>query len=285
MMKNLLHVRFLSVLLMAAVLGGCSFKSMYNQLDWLMLGMVEDFVTLNEDQEQDVSRRIQRLLDWHRTEQIPLYIQDLQRIKSSTATGLTEESAEGILDLFMQRWTALKSRVATDMAETLVNMDEKQKSEIYTEIENRNREIREEYAALSEKEREHRIGDRIIENFERWLGDLNEVQKKIVREQITNIKPIHEERLAFRSRWQQGFREVMDSDLDKPAKVARLNELFANPEHWQSAAYKEKLSHNSRQVRRLVLSVDRTLTPEQKAHLQERLDYFIQILKDISNGN
>ena len=282
--RSNLQSKFLLLLVFAVSLGGCSFKSMYNQLDWLLLGMVEDFVSLSDKQELDINRRIKHLLDWHRTEQIPLYIQDLQRIKQFTAVGLTDDSTKDVLEMIMQRWSALKSRVATDMAAALMTVDETQKAGIYAEIENRNREIREEYDGLTGEERQERISERIIENFERWLGDLNDAQKALVRERVSELRPIHEERLAFRASWQQAFRKVMDSEPDQQAQIGKLTELFAYPEKWQSDVYKEKLAHNSAQVRQMVLSVDRTLTGEQKAHLQARIDYFIGLLQGIADG-
>lgn len=283
-MKKILHSKFLIVLVMAVGLAGCSFKTVYNQLDWLMLGMVEDFVTLHEAQEQDVKNRINRLLAWHRTEQIPLYVQDLQFIKRATSAGLDEESTEQTFALFMQRWETLKLRVATDLAETLAEVDDKQKAEIYAEIDKRNKDIRKEYDGLSDEQRQDRIAARTIENFERWLGDLNKRQIKIVRGQAAEILPIHEERLAFRHSWQQSFRTILDSELDKQARIGQLTELFVKPEIWQSQAYKDKLAHNSAQVRKLVLDIDRTLNSKQKAHLRERLDHFIGLLQDIAAG-
>lgn len=283
-MRNMLHIKFLFVLVLAIGLAGCSFKTVYNQLDWLMLGMVEDFVTLHEAQEQDVKYRINRLLEWHRTEQIPLYIEDLQFIRNATAASLTDATAKQTFSSFTQRWEALKLRAATDLAEALAGVDAQQKAEIYAGIDNRNNDIRKEYDGLSDRERADRIADRIVENFERWLGDLSDEQLNIVRGQASEFRPIHAERLVFRQNWQQSFRTIMDSEIDKQARIEQLTELFAKPEVWQSQAYKDKLAHNSAMAHKLVLEIDRTLTGKQKAHLRERLEYFIGLLQDIAAG-
>lgn len=283
-MLQRLHIRFLFVLFITITLGGCSVKSIYHQLDWVLLGTVEDFVTLSEAQNKEVKQRIEIFLDWHRREQVPLYVRDLQQIKKDAADGLTQDEIDARFALMMQRWYALRDRAAPDLAEMLITVSETQKREILAQLQARNEEIREEYEELNAQAREERIYDRLVEHFERWLGDLDANQLAYLRTQSNAFQSFHTERVAFRENWQAAFRKILESSDAAHTRMEKFRELLQQPETLQSQVYKDKLAFNLRQTQQLILGIDKTLSPKQRAHLLERLDHFIGLFQQIAAG-
>lgn len=275
---------FIGSILLVLQLNACTMKSMYGQLDWILAGMVEDFMSLDEAQEADVKGRITALLKWHRKTQLPLYIDDLEQMQTFTTNGLTEENIEIVFQSVKTRWQAVQTRLAPDFAEVLVNVSDKQKQQIFAELKERNDEVDKDYATVTGKEREQRTGDKMIENFERWLGDLNESQQKILRSGVKQFKDMEKERLEFRNSWQAQLKNVLDSKQDHKTRQAALQELFASPETYQSAAYQEKFSYNVQQIKQMVLKLHPTLTKEQQVNLAEKTQYYIRNFKELVNS-
>lgn len=274
-----ISIVFLTVILL---LSGCTLKYAYKQLDWVMAGMVEDYVSLSESQETDVDARIASFLKWHQFTQLKIYAEDLQQIQQYTSLGLDDASAEDIFQRFMRSWEALKQHVAPEMADLFLSLNDKQQKQLFAKLAEQNIELEDEYKEYTEQERYERAGDKMIENFERWLGELNDQQKEVLRSWPPRFKPLDEERMAFRLKWQAALRNVLQSPLSKAEKREQLISLIKNPDAYQTEEHKQKLVYNSKQLKALILSFDQTLTQEQRGFLAGRLDYLITSFQELA---
>ncbi|MBE8572014.1 hypothetical protein IQR33_20895, partial [Vibrio sp. OPT46] len=71
------------------MLAGCAKKFLYSNIDWFVLDYLEDYVSLQGEQKVLVEERLLLLADWHKKEELPLYIEhlkDLERLKASDIT-------------------------------------------------------------------------------------------------------------------------------------------------------------------------------------------------------
>ena len=265
------------------VLSACSFKTLYNNADWVLAGMVNDFITLSDEQETDVEKRIEQLMQWHRKSQLPIYSEDLKEIKKYTQEGLTDESAEIIFAKFLSYWHALRDRISPEMAELFLTLNEKQKKELFETLEEQNKEMQEKFAESTEEERLEKGGDKMVDNFTEWNGELSSEQEALLRSWPEKFKPVHEDRAKFRLAWQAGLKEILFNDsLSKEQEREQLLQLINNPEDYQTEEHKAKLVYNSKQVKALMLAFGETVTDEQRAYLGKRLDYFSRIFAELA---
>ena len=275
-----LQFRYLLLVLLLLGISGCGVKTVYHQLDWVLAGFVEDYIHLTEEQDADVEKRISSLIQWHKKTQLPAYSADLLQVKKNTEAGLTYERIKDFYELLNQRWIALKDRIAPDIAAVLLTLNDKQKQKMFEKIKQQNDEYIEEYVNITQEERNEIIGERLIENFERWLGDLSDEQKAIFGQWVEKFKPIHEDRLEFRRAWQKELRLVLDSDLPEADKRKELIELFRNPEKFQSQVYTDKLAYNREQSAQLILATPPT--EKQKQHLYSHIDYYVKNFNELA---
>jgi len=280
-MKNTLsqYRHFLLVLLLLGI-SGCSVKTVYHQLDWVLAGFVEDYIHLTEEQDAEVEKRIASFMHWHKKTQLPVYSADLLQVKKNTEAGLTYEKIKDFYELLNQRWIALKNRIAPDIAAVLLTLDDKQKQKLFEKIRQQNDEYIEEYVNITQQERNEIIGERLIENFERWLGDLSDEQKAVFWQWVEKFKPIHEDRLEFRRAWQKELRLLLNSDLPEADRRKELIELFRHPEKFQSQVYTDKLAYNREQSAHLILATPPT--EKQKQHLYSHIDYYVKNFNELA---
>ena len=273
---------WLAIACLALLMGGCSIKTAYKQLDWVLAGLIDDYVSLSSEQEKFADQRIASLLKWHQHSELKIYADDLQKVEEYTTLGLDDASAEDIFNRFLQSWERLKARVAPEMAELLLQLNGKQINELFENLNEKNQELLEEYQDIDQDERYEEAGDKLIENFERWLGDLNEQQKALLRTWPAKFKPVHEERMAFRKKWQARLLEILIEPTTRDAKYTQLLRLIKEPADLQTEEHKQKIVYNSKLFKTLTLEFDHTVTQTQRGFLAGRLEYFIENFRELA---
>ena len=62
-------VRYGCILISILVLAGCAKKFLYSNLDWVVIEYLDDYVSLDREQEALLEERILLLADWHKEEE------------------------------------------------------------------------------------------------------------------------------------------------------------------------------------------------------------------------
>ena len=74
-----------------ALLVGCGTKFVYHNLDWFVIDYIEDYVDLTKEQKTILSERIVNISQWHKQQEIPLYVQQLDKLSQITPRTMTVE--------------------------------------------------------------------------------------------------------------------------------------------------------------------------------------------------
>ncbi len=260
----------------------CTVKTLYKQLDIVLLAFVEDYIDLTEDQMWQVDKQITDLHQWHQYTQLPRYSADLRQLKTYTEQGMTAEQLEGIGTTFVGHWNALKGQVVPIAVDTFVSLDKAQIDALLENMQDKNRDIEKQEQALSDEERLERGQDNLVKNFERWLGDLSSEQTALLNDRAKQFKAIYQGRLEFRRRWQQALASILTQTTSLAEKRTQLGVLLSEPRSYQSEAYQAGLKHNLNVIKQAILAISPTLTTAQKRHLNERLDELIQAFDELA---
>ena len=70
----------LAVLVISVSTSGCTTKLAYDFLDWGLYWELRDYVKFNRDQRFRVKDEISQLIDWHRSEELPQYADQLENL-------------------------------------------------------------------------------------------------------------------------------------------------------------------------------------------------------------
>ncbi|MGF1698526.1 DUF6279 family lipoprotein [Vibrio lamellibrachiae] len=224
------------IVLVCILLISCGTKFAYRNIDWFILQYVDDFVDLTSEQDDILSLQIDQLSNWHRAEELPLYVDHLDSLLSITADSVTQE---GIAFHFKQielHSERLLRRVSPDLYALTQTLTDDQVEQLLMSISERHQEYRDKYEDLSEEDIHQRYQERIGDRVETWLGRLSKEQEGIVE------------------RWGNGFMISAYEWMDYQTTMH---------DKWQSVLHRrEELSYFQPNFQRLLFESDAYFTPQ-----------------------
>jgi hypothetical protein len=272
------------VTLLAALIAACSFKTVYNNLDYLIPEYVEGMVTLDEMLEERVEQRTLVLLDWHRNTQLKPYADWLRSIQQDAGESLTEASVKQRITDAERFWKELSVKLNDEMAQLLPLLDEQQQAELFLNIEDRNEEFREQFVDLDNDERVDDYIERISDTYENWIGELTDEQRYEVEQASSRLLSTADLRLQRRQQWQHGIRQIL-AEQDTPAnKTARLRLFLAGFEDIDNETMKQKSALNSEVITALTVRISHRMTAEQKSHFINKTGEYIRIFTELAEN-
>ena len=282
-MLQKLFVRGVSLLLVGALLGGCSFATRfaYNNLDWLSKREIGKYVSLNSEQKQDVDTRFDRLWAWHRAEELPQYAADLRKLAAAARRGFIEDDLRSFLDTG-EAWAArLAQRGMPDVAAVIATFDDAQIAEILQQVDEENAEYREKYVEPDASERREASAKRMRKSLDKRLGSLSDSQRQRVA-QWANARQLNAEAWAAEQvRWRDAFAAVLATRAE-PGFAERLQPLFENNEDDLPPELLSSNAYNTRLWIDMILDIDASLSERQRAHLVEHITEFAEDFEALS---
>ena len=272
------------ILLLAVAITACSLKSIYNRLDFLIPEYVEGMVTLDDSIEGMVEQRSLMLLNWHRNTQLKLYADWLLTIQRDTGNRLTEEIVEQRIAEAEQFWRTLAVRINDEMALLLPLLDEDQKAELFSNIEERNEEFREEFVELDEDDRIDDYIESMTDTYEYWIGDLTGTQALAVETAASGLLSTAELRMQRRVAWQGGIRKILEEAESIENKSEKLRQFLAGFEDINNQALKVKTEINRGIITALTVEILNSMTKQQRQHFIEKTNEYIRILNELAEN-
>ena len=269
--QSLLQV--LLLLAAALLIGACSTRFAYSQLDWLVPWYLRDYVSFNAGQRDLLDQRLSQRLDWHCRAHLPQYVDLLREARDTLAT---DQVAVADLEPFVQRgeawWDELRGALVADAAVLLAGLAHEQVAELATAFERQDREAREQYLGGSAEERAEAQIARMEKRLRNWFGRLTAEQQRQVAAWSVALHPSTEQWLDGRRQWQQRVLEAL-AVRDQAAQFApRVAALAAPFNADASAAYQAQLAHNRQLTLRLLADVFNAATPAQRERVRGELD-------------
>ena len=94
----------LAVLIISVSVSGCTVKLTYNFLDWVLYWELKDYVKFTRDQRLLVKDEISQLIDWHRSDELPQYADQLEKLSKQLKSGITVEQLEESYNYLRGSW-------------------------------------------------------------------------------------------------------------------------------------------------------------------------------------
>ena len=269
--QSLLQV--LLLLAAALLIGACSTRFAYSQLDWLVPWYLRDYVSFNAGQRDLLDQRLSQRLDWHCRAHLPQYVDLLREARDTLAT---DQVAVADLEPFVQRgeawWDELRGALVADAAVLLAGLAHEQVAELATAFERQDREAREQYLGGSAEERAEAQIARMEKRLRNWFGRLTAEQQRQVAAWSVALHPSTEQWLDGRRQWQQRVLEAL-AVRDQAAQFAPRVAALAPPFNADApAAYQAQLAHNRQLTLSLLADVFNAGTPAQRERVRGELD-------------
>ena len=173
--------RLLALGLFALLFAACStVKLGYNNADTLLLHSLDRYVSLTDEQEHMVRRRVESLMAWHRATQLADYAAFVQRARTRLDGSVTPAEVLEFNEGLNARVAALGERAAPDAAALALTLTPPQIDQVERKLVDDNIKARKQSAQEVAQAIDARA-KKYAERFEFWLGKLNPQQVQLVR--------------------------------------------------------------------------------------------------------
>jgi hypothetical protein len=265
--------KILTGLLFAVLLGSCSMMKLgYNNADWLLTWRIDDYFDLTSDQEDFVEEQLEKLISWHRNNELPRYSALIDEMILRVQRGISGEDYEWAINQFLDAYETTINKAIPDATTLLMDLDSSQISyyqektaEWYAGNDNKEQPQR------TEQEQKERRYNRTIERMEEWLGELDDNQKEIIKELSFQLPLRNQYFREDRERRHKAFVDLLKSDLSQEQFAARLKTHFTDFDDGRSEEYKQASVNYNEASKKMAVEISKILNISQIEHAFEKV--------------
>ena len=272
----------LAVLVISVFASGCTIKLAYNFLDWGLYWELKDYVKFNRDQRLQVKNEISQLIDWHRSDELPQYADELEKLSIGLESGMTVEQLEKSYDNLRDSWQRIIIKTLPAAVDIISNLNDQQINDFFDMLIEKEgddaKDIESGTSARTLEEREAYVSEKVSD----VIGELNEAQKALIAQWARRMEPTKEFSLVQAIKWRTRMQVAIAQRHDEQQLEKHLMVLFANPNQLRSANYRRVIEKNKHLVMQLLFDLNQTLTSQQRSKMVKKLNGFIADFRDLS---
>jgi hypothetical protein len=275
--------RVASGVALAVLLGGCAMvRIAYNNAEPLVRYTAHDYFDLDERQSEQFRKRLLQFHDWHRRTELPLYADLLRTATTRSANGVSREDLTWAAEELRARYRVIITRAVEDAAPILATLTPAQIVELEKRLARANAKYAREFLPADEDRRFRAQARRLVGRFKDWTGTLSDEQEDRIGRFVTAHLHTTQMRFENRKRWQREAVGLI-REVRTPKELApRLADIFVQPANHRLPEYVQALVAWESDLTDLVLDIDRTLTPEQRAHALHRMQRYAEDFEALS---
>ena len=230
-----------------------------------------------------VKDEISQLIDWHRSEELPQYADQLEKLSKELKSGITVEQLEESYNNLRDSWQRIVIKTLPAAVDIISNLNDEQVNDFFEKLIKKEgddaKKIEKGTNARTLKKREAYVSKKIVD----VIGKLNEDQKSLIAQWALSMKPTKELSLAQAIQWRTKMQTVLAERHNEQQLENNLMVLFANPDQLRSASYRRVIEKNKRLIMQLLFDLNQTLTKQQRSKLVKKLQSYINDFRDLSD--
>ena len=273
----------LAVLVVSVSASGCTVKLAYNFLDWGLYWELKDYVKFNRDQRLLVKDEISQLIDWHRSDELPQYADQLEKLSIGLESGMAVEQLEESYNNLRDSWQRIVIKTLPAAADIISNLNDQQINDFFEMLIEKEdedaKDIESGTSARTLEKRESYVSKKIVD----VIGKLNEEQNDLIAQWAGSMLPTKEFSLVQAIQWRTRMQAAIAERHDEQQLEKNLMVLFANPDQLRSVSYRRVIEKNKRLTMQLLFDLNQTLTNQQRSKLVKKLNGFIEDFRDLSD--
>lgn len=273
--KSALTPVFLSLVL-AVFVSACSMTRIaYSNATPILSWMIDDYFDLNDTQKDWVRERTERLVQWHRSSELPDYERYLQSLLVMSERPFTAADAGRTYQSGRALYYRLAEKLLPDMADFLLKLDAEQLAAVEKNLATANARLARDILKGTPEERLKRRTRKFIGYFEDYFGRLSVQQAALVSTRVLAMPEIGEEWMADRKRRQQETLKLVRNKGTREQTIAGLRLVIFEMDTLRSPEYVAQLKQRDAHIFEMIASLSETSTAEQRNKLQKKIRGFL----------
>lgn len=272
-----------SIILLLLLLTGCSTKFAYKNADWLAYWYIDDYVSLNNAQEELVDAHLAKWLDWHKNNELPAYITHLKEIKSDIATAnINPARISYHNEKIIAHWQTLREKIVPDLVSLAPNLTPSQVESLFAELSEQEKDKLEKREKLTDEKRQKRWFTRTEQSLENWLGSITSSQRKMIESLYLAQSPTSKLWANYRQNYQTSLKTILLNVASEQKNQDKLKIMLLNPETYRSNELNQLNEKNRQSYHDFLYGIYLSLTDKQKQHLLAEIDDLINDISELS---
>ena len=277
--------KILLSILLAMLVSGCSFRFVYNNLDWLTHWYLDDYVTLNKQQQQTFDDEFEQLHLWHRETQLPVYAQQLKALQVNINSQMNDQQVIETLRQFVQHWQNFLMAAEPKLQPLAYSLTPEQKQQLLQAINEGNQEKLDDNEELTEQEWFEERADEQKAQLKEWFGKLTKAQKQQVTLMSKNFQRSFEPRMNYRQRWSDQFAMLLNGNLPEHQFKFEFYRLFVNGRSLRDETFNAITDNNSDVFAEIFVYMVTTANDKQRKRINKKLNKVIGDLEYLINDD
>jgi hypothetical protein len=268
---------------MSLILTGCSAVRLgYNKLPEIASWWLDSYIDFSDTQGPQAKLALQKLLAWHRKEELPAIAELLVQAQTLAPQNITPEQACKIWEGAQVRIESFIQESSRLAAPVVSQLSAKQLKHLEKEWASRNEDWKKQWLQGTPDSRIKKRVDLAAERFNSFYGDLNLEQRQVLKQQFLQSTWVPEasyQRRLKRQEEQLIALQAMSSEITKPAmplpQVEKaLQSLILQSVRPKEAADLSKQLQFEQQACQNLAQLHNTMSPAQRLKAQRKLkDY------------
>lgn len=274
-------VRNITLLVVALTLFGCAKQFFYKNIDWFVMDYIDDYVSLNQEQETMVEERLLLLTDWHKKEELPLYVAHLKELEVIKPSDISLAFLKKNRERGVEHYERLLEKIAPDLFSLSMQLSEKQQHEFLDNVLDRYKERNDKYIGKTEQE----VRSVILENTQDWIKDLigkltpdQREYAKQFSQQVTLNSPLWRN---YRASVYQELEYLFENKTDSIVYQKVFMQILFEPELYYSEQLSENIERNLALVDQLTLQISQSMDENQWQHFHEQVREWRVLAEDM----
>jgi hypothetical protein len=254
-----------------ALLAGCGATLIYPRLDTLVAFYLQDLVSLDDAQSEQLSRTLSQNLAWHRASELGKYAAFLGTLAASVGEGVDGAEWLRATRQTEEYWRDIFEQAAPGYIAVAATLTDAQVAELLGNLAKKDEKTWREFAARTPEERRARRERSVSRSLERFTGTLTPAQRAMVREYAARSRPIMDEWRENRRVWREALAAAL-ADRNGGARFeTRMTQLIARPDDLWTPRYRAAVEESRAALVTLLAELDATLTDGQRQRAQREL--------------
>ncbi|UPW19277.1 DUF6279 family lipoprotein [Agarivorans sp. TSD2052] len=267
--------RWVGVLLLSVLLSACGMRFVYNNLNWMAYWYIDDYVDMNSDQRALFKPMLAHWLNWHRSEQLPVYLAQLQLFRAQVDSGISQQQLLEQVNAWREHYRVLASYVYSDIAQLAQTASQQQLNDFMSKLaEQRNNDDRQQ--AHLEYRLEH-----LSKSTERWLGELEPKQQQIIEQLAERLLDTRPDWHTVQSKWQQYLAYSLGQQRQSDNFEQQFYVLMVNSQQLWPQGLAERFTQNQQLWAGGMSEVLALANKKQKRHILKKIDAYIEDLQSL----
>ncbi|MCL9773951.1 DUF6279 family lipoprotein [Vibrio methylphosphonaticus] len=260
---------------------GCGTKFIYSNLDWIVIEYVDDYVSLSRGQEEILSDRIELLSHWHKKEELPIYLRQLDTIREQDPSKVSTSFVAAQMTDVRAHGKRLVEQMTPDLYALTQQLSDEQVDELVANLAKKDKKLLEKYQGLDEQAIRSIYQERIESSFERWYGQLTDEHQNLAYRWSQEMTITVIDWQMHRENMQRYVDQLLRRRNDIAYYQPEFQRFMNDPDSYYTDALVEKIQKNRAVAARYIAQSLNTLSSKQQQHLAQEIDDWRDIATDL----